>query len=197
MDITIGGVALTIRQYGDPTEIPASVLEALASDDWRMEVEALPGAEHASNEIDSLHRIPLAGNDALVVYCEQGVPISVEIIDGTMEASVLDLDHDIPDEELLVEWGLTPDIAAAKPESNGPFRVWRQPNYYSGTCGAPLARFDRHDETDEIMEWDTHAEAQAYVDAYYTEPSVYDGIPQCNVLSHGQASSDTLTITTA
>jgi len=78
----------------------------------------------------------------------------------------------------------------------GPCRVWREPNYHIGTYGAPTPHFAT-DESRDIIEFATRAEAEDYVYDYYNAPSQYDGIPACNVLSHGQAGADGLVIVRA
>lgn len=49
----------------------------------------------------------------------------------------------------------------------------------------------------DVLVFDSVDEARKYVGAYYHEPSGYDGVPACNVLVHGQAAADTLTIVEA
>lgn len=75
-------------------------------------------------------------------------------------------------------------------------RIWCEPCYYEGTCDAPTAGYVRDQDNEEIWEG-SYDQAQAWIDEYYDAPSSYDGILACNVLSHGQAGPDTLTIVRA
>lgn len=97
--------------------------------------------------------------------------------------------------EWLAAWGFDEAPAVADPGAEGPFAIWVQPNWYAG-AGAPEPHYER-DEWGEVLLFETYEEAEAYVRAYYEEPSEYEGIPACRVLAHGQAGADTLSIVKA
>lgn len=153
--------------------------------------------EIASNGIDDF-AIYYLDDDThqLEIYLDQGYPTNAEInIRRTMRDVVLDCCYDIDRPEWLAAWELDPELTEADENSTASnFRIWDAPNYYEGTNNAPQAGWWKDEETNEPMDFETYAEAKKIVDEYYNADSNYDGIPQCNVLSHGQAGADTLTI---
>jgi len=191
--LTIDGAALIIV-----CDAPAPTLPDLDHDLWR---EA--ATEMCSDEIDSCYRYDLGDGQSLYVDCLQGDPETCCISEDTLLAHMLEWHSNaLPDNCDAAQWLASWDLDAcaaleqADPDYDGDFRVWCEPNFHPATCNAPSADYAR-DDGNEILEFATHAEAQAYVDSYFSEPSCYDGILQCNVLSHGQAGSDTLTIVQA
>lgn len=157
--------------------------------------------EQASNGLDSLCRWPLTdGIRSLYLYLDQGVPESLVIGPAAMADHIreLDRDGDLDEAEWMTCWGYDglDYLTRAAEDYDGPCRIWRSRNYYQGTCNAPREGYER-DGTGWIMEFDTRAEAQAYVDEWRDAPSGYDGISARNVLGHGQAGSDELTIVEA
>jgi len=101
-------------------------------------------------------------------------------------------------EDALVAYGLDPDIVEADDDYTGPCRIWVEPNYLPGTCGAPKSGWVCvDDDGGDIKVFDTRAAAQDYVEEYYNAPSCYTSIKACNVFSHGQYAADTLTIVEA
>ena len=186
--IVVGGERVPLHRYAEG----AGELPDLSAEDWRQSA-----AECWEGGVDALYRWPLAGA-ALYIYVDQGMPVGAEITTASAESYVLGLDHGCDDAEMLAGWGLDglSVLAEASAEHTGPCRVWREPQYYQGTCDAPAPGYARDDDG-EIIEWDSYAEAAEYVREYYEAPSGYDGIPACNVLAHGQSGPDTLTIVEA
>ena len=163
-----------------------------AGADWRETAD-----ESADNGIDSLYLWRLADRLYLIIYCEQGRPVNANLSDDDLADYVCAYCADgCRESEALASWGL--DGLAAETEAaedyDGECAIWCEPHYYEGTCGAPQAGFVRDDKSLDIRVFPRVAEAQAYVDEYYSAPSGYDGIRECNVLSHGQFGADTLTI---
>jgi hypothetical protein len=203
-EITINGQAYEIANYTGrvPTSLPA-----IDWDDWRGE----GCTEMADNTVDACYRYDLGDGLSLYIDQAQGDIIAIAISEVTLLEHICDWWGNITDDtyeqaEWLASWGYDglAVLTKAKLDDEGPFRIWIEPQYYPGTYNAPQAGFAHRWATDSqvvsvdddlgIAEFATYAEAQAYVDAYYSEPSRYDGIPQCNVLSHGQAGPDRLTI---
>lgn len=100
--------------------------------------------------------------------------------------------------EVFAAYGYDPvraGILTAAPEDYaGECAIWDVPQYYAGTYNAPQPAFWRSDDPDTVQVYPTRAKAQSAVDDYYNAPSGYDGIRACNVLSHGQAGADVLTV---
>jgi hypothetical protein len=190
-------------------EAAGVILPDLDTSDWRDGAD-----ESAQSHSDSWYAYHLPGSLQLEIDVVQGYPEYAHIEERRDAETAL---HewwsncsdgqaaDVPLAEWLVQWDYTDPVAmgllaVAQPGAER-VRIWREPHYYSGTCDAPSAGYDRvtlddGQPTDEIWEG-TYTEAQAYVEEYMSAPSGYDGIPARNVLSHGQASSDTLTIVVA
>lgn len=191
--ITIGGLDLPVSDA-----VQADILPDLADDDYRDLADL--SAEHAGAQLTT-YGYHLDVTRTLWIDEEQGYPTNVSVsADRTILEHLADYDTgDCDRDEWLAGWdiGFTPD--AAPDDYDGPCRVWCSPNYYRGTCNAPQPAYvrTREDSCDagDIRDFASRAEAQAYIDDYYSGPSDYDGIPQCNVLSHGQAGADTLIIT--
>lgn len=142
-----------------------------------------------------VYRWTLTDGRYLYVFATQGEIESVTICDDDIEAYLTTCewyDHAECVEEWVASWGVKPTLDEAPADWDGPCRVWHQPHYYAGHANPPVAGYARDD--DAIREFADRAAAEAYVEEYYTAPSCYDGIPACNVLSHGQAGADTLTI---
>ncbi len=76
---------------------------------------------------------------------------------------------------------------------DGPCRIWREPQYYEGTCNAPAEGW-LLDDDGRPREYDSVTEAQAARAAYYEPSTAYEGVRDCNVLSHGQYAADKLTV---
>ena len=159
-----------------------------------------PDEEASAGSYKSL-RWDLGEGRSLYVDYDQGVPDCAAINAVGMAEHLQDWDW-ADDAASLGEWmaqwgyeGLAYEQVAGE-DYEGPCRVWREPNYYQGTYDAPQAGYARDDEGD-VLEFDTRAEAQAYCDDYFGAPSEYEGIPACNVLAHGQAGADALTVVNA
>ncbi|MHB8996886.1 MAG: hypothetical protein ACYC63_16680 [Armatimonadota bacterium] len=193
-------------ELGDDVASAIAELGLDIEDDVR-DVYPEPDEKAGANECYEIYRWALADGRSLFVDLAYGGVESAEVADATIRDIVLGWDHDDYPEtaEWLAAWGFNglDILPVAEPGYDGPCRVWCEPNYYIGTYGAPDPGFVRidvdddgycHDNYDNIREFETRAEAQAYVDEYYNAPSGYDGIPACNVLSHGQAGADGLTI---
>lgn len=167
-----------------------------------------------SNDVQSAYAYNLASGVTLWIDTDPGYIENVEVSADDIYAHLRGYDLDSAwDEggyaEFFASWCLDglQALTVAAEDYDGPCRVWSAPNYYQGTYNAPTAQFVRasylhegdsaYQGTDEIVELASYVEAAAYVHNYYNEPSRYDGIPQCNVMAHGQAGSDTLTIVQA
>jgi len=203
LTININGIEHPIYNNTGSTEI---ALPDLAEDDcWREHA-----TEFVDNDIDSCYRYDLGNGNSLYIDCEQGAPSCLSIDTDSMIEHLRDWwsntnDGMVEFAEWLAGWGLDglAVLTKANEGDEGPFRVWHEP-HYPGTCNAPQPGFAHKYSTDDevvnpdqdegIWEFATYEQAAAYVHEYYNEPSTYDGIPQCNVLSHGQAGADRLTI---
>lgn len=161
--------------------------------------------ESYSNGVLSVHQYNLGDGQRLFIDSDQGYPQGATITDEEIEQYLANWDWSnlgyIHPAELLSEIGLDGLLLLeeAPKDYEGSCAVWREPHYNQGHYNAPTARLDRVEDaqghaTDEVRVFPTHEEAEEYVSGYYSEPSAYDGIPACNVLSYGQASADTLTI---
>lgn len=195
---------LTLCIDGEPVplwaETPTAALPDLNHPDWQREAD--------DNYECGCFGVYVYNLDGYFLYIDtdQGMPQSATIEAGGIGSHLADWDWSdcagtLP--EWLASWGINAAAEAklirAAPSDTGVFAIWREPNYYQGTANAPSASFDRElDEqghrTDHILLFSSYTEAEAYRSAYHNEPSEYDGIPACNVLSHGQAGADTLTI---
>lgn len=187
--ITIGDTNLDLCE-----EIPAGcVLPDLSDEEWWR-----TATEEADNGIYTLRRWQLDESNSLYVWSEQGHPYFTAIRQHDMVTELRDCDYDCDLAEHLAGYGYDGKTAltVATDDYTGPCRVWREPQYYHGTCNAPGDQFAR-DDNGEILEFASKEDAQGYVDHYYSAPSGYDGILACNVLSHGQAGADILTIVQA
>jgi len=204
--ITINGEEYEIANYTDATP-------ALPDIDWA-EWCGEGCTEVADNGIDACYRYDLGNGLSLYIDREQGAITAISISRDTMIEHMQEWWSNITDgsdeqAEWLAAWGLNAlsTLVIAKPGDEGPFRVWCEPQYFPGTCNAPLPRYAHKWATDAecvtpdddlgIAEFDTYEQAQAYIDEYYSAPSRYDGIPACNVMSHGQAGPDRLSIVRA
>jgi hypothetical protein len=171
--------------------------------------------EQAKDSSDqyAIYRWGLADGRSLFVDSAHGGVVSAGVDGGSIADRLLDWDHDdVPETaEWMAAWGYSglAYLEEAKEGYDAPCRVWCEPNYYPGTYGAPDPHFirtyaNRRDDDvqfvpydEDIREFVTYAEAEAYVDEYYDAPSGYDGIATCCVLSHGQAGPNSLTIVKA
>lgn len=200
-----------INDCGCPAEIKAkaeAIMAETSEDICSIKLGLVDlGAEEYSDGIDcGLWLLDLGANWKLAYTDCQGY----ERCEITQESAydiirMWDPGDSDPD-EFLVSFGLDPHWEEAEEGYEGECKVWHKPNYYPGTCNAPqpgYARFpfgewgERNENEGEIIVFDTYAAAKEYVDNYYDEPSTYKGIPACNVLSHGQAGPDNLTIVKA
>lgn len=175
-----------IQVYGDNPTAPD-----LSGDDWREQCEMI-----GSDGSDSYYTV---GN--LIIYTSDGEIITVEVLppsESPEDWIATNYGGDAETAEYMAELGLDGlhQLTVATPDYDGPCRIWVEPHYYPGTCNAPQPGFVR-DDNDEIIEYEDYATAKAAVKEYYNAPSVYEGIPQCNVMSHGQYAADTLTIVEA
>lgn len=161
------------------------------------------GADDRAEYLEQDHCYEYRVDDkrSVYVYVGPGSIYDVEIAQPGLENYIhetMDLYDGEDNAQHMQHWGYDglDYLDKAEPGFDGPCRVWRKPNYYQGTCGAPQPDYAR-DEQYIIREFDGYAAAAAYVNEYYSAPSGYDGIPECNVLAHGQAGADTLTIVEA
>ena len=153
--------------------------------------------ECADNGMDSLYLWRVADRCNLVIWCEQGHPVDASLGKKDLPQYVRTYlaSDGLRESEALASYGfdgLAAETIAAE-DYEGECAIWCEPTYYPGTCNAPQAGFVRESE-DKVCVFATRAEAKAYVDKYYTAPSAYNGILECNVLEHGQAGADALTI---
>jgi len=158
-----------------------------------------PDAVVYDNESESAYRIGIGNDEAIWIDCDQGSVVNVEI--GPFDAISHMREYDTGDLD-LAEYlsaggldGLSTLVEAAEDHA-GPCRIWVSYNYYNGTCGAPTDGYLRDDDG-EIVEYETGAEAWKAKADRDDAPSEYDGILARNVLSHGQAGSDTWTVVQA
>lgn len=163
----------------------------LSGDDWREQCEMI-----GSDGSDSYYTV---GN--LIIYTYEGEITTVEVLPPGVSPDdwiVANFCGDAEIAEYMAGLGFDGlnQLNEATPEYDGPCRIWCTSHYYPGTVNVPRSEFMR-DEDGEIAEYEDYAAAQAVVDEYYNAPSAYDGIPQCNVMSHGQYAADTLTIVEA
>lgn len=139
------------------------------------------------------------GGNGLTLYVDTdgGAPQSAPISLASIEAHLRGWDWSeigyVCAEDFRGSFGIDPGLVPATGEHEGPFVVWCEPNYYDGTFNAPSPSLDKDEEGDVIV-FASYEEAAEYVAAYYNAPSRYEGIPACNVLAHGQAGTDSLTI---
>lgn len=187
--------APTCEECGEVLDV--CVLHEEEDDEW-----AEGADESRSNGAQTVYRFALPGAGSTVnlyIDTDQGIPTDASIESCDMPDHIEYL-HSVCDSDLeLAEWmqswgydGL--DYATpALPDDPGECAIWRERHYYAGTINAPMSGYDRDDDGELIIYAD-YAAAKEAVDAYYGEPSGYNGIARCNVLSHGQAAADTLTI---
>ena len=189
--ITIAGQTHTVTNY---TNRPMPPLPTLA-DDWQDQAD-----DSAHNGANSCYQYRLGDGLYLYIDCIGGRIDAVSVEAQDMVDHVLDWEwpEDCDGAQWLAAWHLDPMrvLTPADVDWHGPCRVWRSPNYHSGTSNAPMGDYAR-DEAGEILEFAGRHTAQAYVDAYYTAPSPYDGSPACEVLGHGQVAPDTLIVVQA
>jgi hypothetical protein len=194
--IDVDDYILDLSVYSD---LPAGMaLPDLSGENWRD-----TATESHDNEVLAIHSWKI-GELWLHIYTDQGYPKSAEI--GTQNhmeflAEICDnIAGDVDQDRAEIMAGFAIDfptfLTEAAADFAGECRVWHMPNYYSGHNNPPLPSFAR-DEDDLILTFGNRAAAEQYVSDYYSEPSCYDGIPACNVLSHGQAGADTLKIVEA
>lgn len=176
--------------YDDLTDLD---LPDLSSIEDRAELIEDFAAEWWGDGMYDVYRLSVGKNRWLYLFYDDGCLVSATIEDSGIEEFLRSCEWGDADvDEILAGFGLC-DVQEASDDYTGPCRVWCQPNYYPGTYGAPQAGWVR-DEDGHILEFASREDAEKYVDDYYTAPSGYDGIRACNVLSHGQAGADTLTI---
>lgn len=174
-------------------DLTGLTLPDLSESDWRY------GADDCFESGNSnVYQWNLSEIVRLYVDVDQGYVVGVVATKETIGQHLLDWDYDCDTAEWLSSWGLdgAEILSPADADFQGACRVWVEPNYYQGTYGAPVAGFAR-DEQGNILEFENGSKAAAYVSEYYNAPSGYDGIPACNVLSHGQAGADSLKIVQA
>jgi len=161
-------------------------------------------SDYASNDVVTIWQCNIdRGRQFLYICAENGEVVLTTVSSYNFADFVLSYGSDYCDDwddlpGWLASMGLDPletVLCPAGPDYDGPCRIWCNPNYFASTINAPRADFVR--DEDDPREFVSRAEAQAYVDKYYDEPSGYDGIKACNVLSHGQAGPDLLTIVEA
>lgn len=198
LKIQIDDTTLEISAYCDIPE--GSALPDLSKEDWRESAD-----ESHDNEVQAVHSWKI-GELWLHIFTDQGYPESAIIEAGEHVrylAEVCDniaADADADRAEIMAGFGIDFPNAILKEASedyDGECRVWHIPNYYPGHNNPPLPSFAREGDGDEITTFASYAEAKAYVEFYFNEESAYDGIAQCNVLSHGQAGADSLKIVEA
>lgn len=193
--------AIILDVFGDPSEAALygriqQILDGSLrqnGEDWRDLAD-----ENADNDIDSCYRYDMGGGKHLYIYCVQGYPELAEIDEGDMRNYLMQRWQDTTEgedpDEWLAAWGYSPnDRQIAPRDYDGPCRVWHEPQYYQGSYNAPVPHYAR-DDMGGIIDFPTRADAQAYIDDYRSAPSGYDGIPACNIMAHGQAGADVLTI---
>lgn len=185
MELNIGGTILTIYHKTLP-DLPD------LSDRYNYWEKS---DEEASNGMDSLYIYNLADGLQLEVYTEQGHPTFASVVPRRpIWMALAECYYETDLTTWLAEWGIDPGLTPADPKSTyDNYRIWVTPNYYSGTCGAPISGWLLDDDGNPI-DYPSYQAAQDAVDEYYNAPSCYDGIPACNVLSHGQAGSDDMMI---
>lgn len=187
-----------VNTYDDLAGVALPDLSDDAGTDW-MDQAADSATNHTS---DGVYIYPIDDASQLEVWVEQSVPYlaQVERFLRTAEEAISygwapgDEGHDSLGEYMTAYGfdGLVYETKAAE-DYEGACMIWSHPHYYAGTCNAPQPGRVR-DDNGNVKVFDTYSEARAYVDEYETAPSEYDGILACNVLSHGQYGSDTLTI---
>ena len=194
--IDVGGRMVNLSVDSD---LPAGLaLPDLSDEMWRYRA-----TETHDNDVDGIHSWKI-GKLWLHIYTDQGYPESAEISDQDHMAYLAEICDDmaqwVDQDRSEVMAGFDIDfptfLTEAAAEFDGECRVWHMPNYYSGHYNRPMPAFAR-DDNDQIITFANRAAAEQYVSDYYSEPSCYDGIPACNVLSHGQAASDDLKIVEA
>jgi hypothetical protein len=195
--IDVGDHTLNLSVYAD---LPAGLsLPNLAADDWRESA-----AESHDNGVLALYSWKIGELWWLHIYTDQGYPESAEI--GSQNhmdflAEICDnIAGDVEQDraEIMADFGIAFPTFLTEAAANfaGKCRVWHMPNYHRGHCNPPSPSF-ACGEDDSIITFENRAAAEQYVSDYYTEPSCYDGIAECNVLAHGQAGADTLKIVEA
>lgn len=166
-------------------------LPDLACEHWH---ESATGAwENGSHGV---YQWDLGGGQYLYVDTDQGIPQSAGVSQDDIDDHLLSWSYDDQDAaEWLAAWSLDglSQLDEVDDTHDGPCRIWCEPCYYSGTYNAPTPGYVR-DDAGAIAEFDTYADAAEYVDAYYNTSTQYDGVPDCNIMSHGQAGPDSLTI---
>jgi len=195
--ILVDGDPCQVAFYnGDPTDV---MLPDLDDTLWRENA-----TDCYSNGQSDIYRYDLGNDLALSIDVDCGEIMSLEVSTTSIEDLLAQWDHPGRLSEWLSEWDLDGLMAEQVVDEtyDGECLVWRAPQYYHGTYGAPKPGIDRVEDADGqdtngLLVFADYAAARAYVDDYYNAPSYYDGIPACNVLSHGQAGPDTLTIIAA
>ena len=194
--IDVGGRILNLSVYSD---LPAGLaLPDLSGENWRYRA-----TETHDNDVRAVHSWKI-GELWLHIYTDEGWPKSAEI--GTQNhieflAEICDnmaqwVDQDRSEIMAGFDIDFPTFLTEVAADFEGECRVWHMPNYYTGHYNRPMPAFSR-DDNDQIITFENLAAAQKYCRDYYSEPSCYDGFPQCNVLSHGQAASDDLRIVEA
>jgi len=184
-------------------------LPTLPTDDLAGEIYGLGESctDQWTNGMYDVYRWTLTDNDHpvyLYVDTEQGDVTSAELSRERIADHLANWEYEGELAEWLAQWdinGLSAlHVIEEDDEYDGPCRVWHQSHYHDGYGTPSPAGFARQDDEfgeGDILEFASRAEAQAYVDEYYNEPSGYDGVAACNVLSHNQYACDTLTIVQA
>lgn len=201
MNINIEGTKYSVDCYGEIGEVS---LPDLSGEDWRDKAD-----ETLSGGLESVHGYKVADGEKpiwLTAWCDQGSILFVFLGEETPSDHVWEAAQNqgyCEPLEYLASFEINPleehleSIPADAEEIEGEtYRVWVEPQYYEGTCNAPVPHFARDGEygDGDVLEFDSLEAARDYVHEYYNEPSGYDGIPACNCLSHGQYAADVLTV---
>jgi len=196
-EIKVDDRVLDLSVYSDPPT--GIVLPDLSAEDWRD-----TATESHDNGVVAVYSWKI-GEQWLHIYTDQGYPESAEIDTHDHLAYLAEVCDNLAADAAADRAEVMADFAIPFPESflteaaadfAGACRVWLMPNYYHGHTNAPSATFARG-EDEKIITFENRDAAEQYVSNYYSKPSSYDGIPACNVLSHGQAGADTLKIVEA
>ncbi len=188
----------SINYRGHEVSLSIEVAGIVALPDLSDRDSFLTADESHENGCYGVKQWNLSETVRLYVDTDDGYPVAATVTTDDIDDYVMRWDHDGEPAEWLAGWGF--DALARLVEAaegyNGDCRIWCEPCYYHGASGALKPGFVRDDQG-EIMEFGSYAEADQYVQDYYGAPSSYNGILACNVLSHGQAGADDLTIVTA
>lgn len=188
--MTVGGVKTQLWRAVNPV----GSLPDLSEDDWR---------ENATESVSddgcySVYRFDLGSGASLFVDCDQGHPMSASVEAEDMEKHLLQwewiyMGTTVPEGMAAMGFNGLRYLIEPSADYQGTCAVWSEPNFYAGAYNAPRPGYWRDDDG-AILTYPSAAEALAAREEYYTEPSAYDGIPVCNVLSHGQSGPHSLTV---